>query len=88
MRRNANFILRNICEENILVPIGPQVKQMNGFVRLNETGAFIWNLLNDNQEIEEIVEAIAVKYKVDIQRARTGVKTFLNQIQQMGIIDV
>lgn len=88
MKRKENFILRNICDENILVSIGPQVKHMNGFVRLNNTGAFIWNLLSEDRELEYLAEAIANKFDVDIHRARTDVKTFLDQIQQMRLIKV
>ena len=42
MKRNTNFILREIAGENILVATGEAAQIFNGMITLNEVASFIW----------------------------------------------
>ena len=43
MKRNTNFILREIAGENILVATGKAAQVFNGMITLNEVASFIWS---------------------------------------------
>ena len=43
MKRKDDFILQNVGGENLLVPLGAQVMDLNGLVTLNGTGAACGN---------------------------------------------
>ena len=47
MKRNTDFMLRDIAGEVILVPTGAATQQFNGMITLNEVAAFIWKNLNE-----------------------------------------
>ena len=42
MKIKEGFILREVAGNYIVVAVGSAVKQFNGVITLNETGAFLW----------------------------------------------
>jgi hypothetical protein len=62
MRRKSGFALRKVGEVNIVVPLGQKVLDLNGVITLNETGAFIWELLGEERSLDELVEAVSQEF--------------------------
>lgn len=87
MRRKANFVLQSIGSEHLLVPIGPQVLNMNGLIVLNETGSCIWELLAQDLSLRELALVVAERFDVDPERAVIDVQKFLEEIAQMGLVE-
>ena len=58
MKRNTDFMLRDIAGEVILVPTGAATQQFNGMITLNEVAAFIWKNLDESKSKEELVDKI------------------------------
>lgn len=87
MRRNDSFLLKNIGGEALLVPIGSQVKRMNGIVMLNATGCLLWDVLSEDRQLQDLVTAIAERFAVDAQRARADVESFVKEMQQLGLVE-
>ncbi|MBE5799102.1 MAG: PqqD family protein [Clostridiales bacterium] len=51
---NPDFMLREIAGEALLIPVGAAA-QGNAMFPLNETGHFIWSLLQDALTMQEII---------------------------------
>ena len=49
MKRKAEFMMRNIGGDKLQVPLGAQVLDINCLIVLNDTGAFVWELLAQEQ---------------------------------------
>ena len=49
MRRNENFILRRVADMSVIVPLGAAAEAFPGMISVNETGAFLWDLLEQEQ---------------------------------------
>ena len=45
MKIKKEFMLRNICGEEALVPVGETAKSFKGIIKVNDIGSFIWNNL-------------------------------------------
>ena len=71
MKRNTDFMLRDIAGEVILVPTGAATQQFNGMITLNEVAAFIWKNLDESKSKEELVDKIMDEFEVDEETART-----------------
>ena len=65
MKRNTDFMLRDIAGEVILVPTGVATQQFNGMITLNEVAAFIWKNLDESKSKEELVDKIMDEFEVD-----------------------
>lgn len=87
MKRKANFLLKNVGGENLIVPLGSQVVDMNGIVVLNATGCCIWEFIADDRSVEELAAAVVERFDVDHARARADVQTFLDEIARLGLLE-
>ena len=65
MKRNTDFMLRDIAGEVILVPTGAATQQFNGMITLNEVAAFIWKNLDESKSKEELVDKIMDEFEVE-----------------------
>lgn len=88
MKRKADFIMRYVGGERLLVPIGEQVMYLNGIVTLNTTGAFVWELLAEERTADELATAIAARFNVTLKLARTDVQIFVDEITRLGLLEL
>ena len=94
MKRNTDFMLRDIAGEVILVPTGAATQQFNGMITLNEVAAFIWKNLDESKSKEELVEYNKVRrpylgiggIEVDEETARTDVEGFVGALYEHGLV--
>ena len=56
MKIKAGFILKDVAGKTFVVATGELSKKFKGMITLNETGKFIWNLLENDITKEEIVD--------------------------------
>ena len=87
MIRKENFLLQAVGGENLLVPIGAQVMDTNGIITLNETAAFIWDLLEEDCTIEDLAAAIADRFEVTMEQAVSDVRSFVDKLDQNGLLE-
>ena len=87
MKRKADFIMQNVGGENLLVPLGAQVMDLNGLITLNDTAACVWELLAQERTADELTAAVAERFDVTPERAHADVQTFVDEIAKMGVIE-
>jgi hypothetical protein len=87
MKRKTDFIMQNVGGENLLVPLGAQVMDLNGIITLNDTGAYVWELLAQERTLDELTAAVAEHFDVTPERARLDVQNFLGEITKMGLLE-
>lgn len=88
MKRNENYVLRSIAQENILVPTGELSQSINGLITLNEMASFIWNHVNDCQNVDDMVKFILAEYDVDEKKAREDTEMFLKILLEQKMIEM
>ena len=86
MKRNTDFMLRDIAGEVILVTTGAATQQFNGMITLNEVAAFIWKNLDESKSKEELVDKIMDEFEVDEETARTDVEGFVGVLYEHGLV--
>ena len=86
MEIKKELVKREIAGDVILVPVGKTVYETNGLFVLNELGAFIWDLLEDASDAEEICRAVLENYEVSEEEARNDVREFLAKLEEMHIL--
>lgn len=86
MKRNDNFLLRDVAGTLVVVPVGAAVAAFPGMITLNPTGAYIWELLETEQTVQSLVDALVARYEVDEEKARTDVEGFIAKLEPTGAI--
>ena len=87
MNIKKRLLKRQIAGDAFLVPVGKEVYDSNGLFLLTEVGAFIWDRLEQAQDMEDILKAILEEYDVEESVARKDVEVFLEKLRTMEIID-
>ena len=86
MKRNTDFMLRDIAGEVILVPTGAATQQFNGMITLNEVAAFIWKNLDESESSEILVDKIMDEFEVDRETATRDVIEFVSALYERGLV--
>lgn len=86
MRIKDGFILKNVADVTIVVPSGDASIDFNGMVTLNETGAFLWELLKEDRTEEELLSFMLKEYDVDEPTARAGIGKFIARLSSEGLL--
>lgn len=88
MRRNDNFVMRDIGGQCVLVPLGSQVIAVAGLLILNETGRYVWEILAKECSIEDIVASVVNQYEVNINTAIVDIQNFFDEIMASNFSEV
>lgn len=86
MRIEKEFILREIAGDYIIIPTGSTVLEFNGLLTVNEVGVTLWNLLQKEVSMEDLVEAVVAEYEVEEAVAREDIQKFLDTLTENGIL--
>jgi hypothetical protein len=79
-------VTRKTGNEYVLVPVANNIADMNSVFILNETGAFIWEQLDGNRTVGEVIELVVNEYEIDIDSATRDVFEFVTNTQDFLIV--
>lgn len=88
MKIKSGFVLRDVAGKTFVVATGELSKTFKGMITLNETGKFIWNLLENDVTKEEIVDKMLEVYN-GVERAvvENDVDVFIDKLAGDNILE-
>lgn len=86
MRHKPNFILQSVAGLNVVVPVRSDTADFNGMLTFNETGAFLWSLLDEERTEAELTEALLEAFEVERDVAASDVSRFLEKLHSHGLL--
>ena len=89
MKRNDCFVLKELNGIPYLLPYGQAQLEFRRSCRLNKTGAFLWNLLEQEHSIEELIESCAETFHVTVEELpalRNDVRQFIENLSERGCL--
>ena len=86
MRQNPDFLLQEVADTVVVVPVGQASVNFGGMITLNGTGAFLWKLLETEQTVSTMTQALLDRYDVAEATARADVEAFVNKLIPTGAI--
>ena len=88
MKIKEGYLLREVAGNKIVVPVGDAVLDFNGMINLNETGAFLWEKLQEDVEPKFLLSELRNEFDVDEETAKEDIVAFLNKLAKAGLLDV
>lgn len=86
MKLKYNFVIEDVVGQKIAVPIGAE-DGIGGFLKLNDSGAYILNLLKNDVSAEEIISSIQKDFEVDdIAEIKEFVTSFLEELKKSDLL--
>ena len=87
MKIKANYVLREVANQYIVVPTGKETLKFNGMINLNNSGKFLWTLLGEEKTVDELVEAMINKYEVSKAVAINDVNNFISILKANDFLE-
>ena len=84
--KENNCVTREIAGETIIVPIKGRVGDLDSIYTLNEVGTMIWQLIDGQKSIGQIVQAVRQTYDVEPEEVKKDTADFLHSLEQAGLI--
>lgn len=87
MKIKNGFLLRQVGEQNVVVAVGEESRNFNGIIRLNNTGRFLWEKLQNETSENGLVSAMLTEYDVDEATAKNDIADFLSTLKEADLLD-
>lgn len=87
MKIKEGFVLRQVADTWCVMPLGQMSLDFNGMLTLNETGALLWQKLEQGCDKDALVAAMTAEYDVTAEEAAKDVDTFVEKLQQAGCME-
>lgn len=86
MKRSSDFLLRDVADTLVIVPVGKATLDFPGMITVNSTGAYLWELLEKPQTMQSLTQAMVDRYEVTEDQAMADVKAFTESLSRVGAI--
>ena len=85
MKIKDGFLLRQVAGQTVVLPVGGDL-DLNMMITLNDTGAFLWQRLQEDTDENGLVAALLAEYDVDEATARKAVAAFTQKLSSHGFL--
>lgn len=81
MKIKDGYIVRKIGSKFYAISVS-QVSAGGGMIALNETGAFIWDLMKEETDADKVAAALAERYEIDFDTAKKDTEAFVGMLSE------
>ena len=85
MKLKDGFLLRQVAGQTVVLPVSGDL-DLNMMITLNDTGAFLWERLQNEIDEVALVAALLEEYDVDEAPAKNSVAAFVTKLNDNGFL--
>lgn len=86
MKINKDFILRNVGNKYVAVPVGKTYETFRRFIKMNESAKFIWEELVAGKTDAEIVQEMSARYEITEDHAQSSYRDAIAKMAEAGML--
>ncbi len=87
MKLKYNFIINEVADKMVAVAVGGDLDNFNGFIKMNDIGAEIFEILKNDVTLDEIITQMLEKHPESTEEeAREAVTGFVAELKKNGIV--
>lgn len=88
MKLKYNFITNEVADKIVAVAVGDDLEKFNGFIKMNDVGAHIFNMLKNDVSEDEIVSAMQKDYTdATEEEIRETVTEFIGKLKDAEVLE-
>lgn len=88
MKLKYNFVTNEVADKIVAVAVGDDLEKFNGFIKMNDVGAYIFNMLKNDVTEDEIVAAMQKDFEdATEEEIREAVKEFTDKLRASDVIE-
>lgn len=86
MKIKEGYLLRKVAGSSVVIPLAQDNVDFNGMMTLSETGALLWEKLEQGTDKSGLLKAILDEYDIDEATALADIKAFIEKLEKAGIL--
>ncbi len=87
-RLMEGFVHRKIGGNDVLVSVGANVANFNGYITLNPVASFLWDALAQPQSVSTLTNLLTEEFDVSQEKAKNDVEHFLEMLLHNSMVKV
>lgn len=87
MKIKPGYMLREVAGCNVVVSVGIETMDFGGMINLNDSGAFLWKILEKGASEEELLRAMLDEYDVSEDVAKKDINAFITKMTEADLLD-
>lgn len=84
LKIKPGYIVKKVMGSYMLVSINGEDSTMQ---TLNETGAFLWSLLECDTTVESMAEKMTAEYDIDLATAKSDIEAFMEKLRSANLLE-
>lgn len=81
-----NYIHRKIADSDVLISIGENIANFNGYIQLNTSAAFLWDEMKEPKTCMELEQALENQFNLPHEQAVEDALDFLKELQTNDMV--
>lgn len=88
MKLKYNFVVNKVADKTVAVVVGADSENFNGFIKLDDLGAFMFDLLKEETTAEEMAVKMQAQYPdATKEEIDACIEDFVSRLKAEGIVE-
>ena len=87
MKLCGEFVVRQVMDNIVAIPVGQTALRLNGMILLNNVSKVIWNCLEQGTTLESAVKAVTDAFEVSDDEAQTDIMEFCEKLRKLQLLE-
>ena len=88
MKIKSGFVVQKVGSSYLAVAVGERADDFNAMIRMNSTGAFVWEQLSARDMTEdELVASLVAEYSIPTELAARDIASVTSALRGAGLLD-
>lgn len=87
MKLCGEFVVRQIMDNIVAIPVGQTALRLNGMILLNDVSNVIWDCLEQGTDLEGIVKAVTDAFDVSADEAQADILEFCDKLRELQLLE-
>lgn len=87
MKLKKEFVLREVAGSWIVLATGKTTLDFNGMISLNDSGALLWQTLENGADRDTLIDTLMQNYEVEREVASADVDAFIKKLTDAGCLE-
>ena len=87
MKLSGTFVVRQVVDEILAIPVGSTALHISGMISLNEVSRVIWSCLEQGAQPQDMVATVTGFFDVSPEEASRDIDTFLSKLRELNLLE-
>lgn len=87
-RIKKGYKIRNVLDTYVIIGTNAASYRPREIMSLNETGAFLWNILAEGADEAALTQKLTDEFDTDTETAKNDVNSFIGWLKEKDLLDI